>query len=215
MDTKDRFARIAPLSGALFVVLELAGVIVGSAGGRSMAALGDPTSKIVRSISEPAGTAVWIGAYLEYAALVAFAVFAIWAFRERRGLLATTGLVASTVYVATTVASLVAGDAISYGASHGLGTQPLLALFYLQSGLYFATWGLAAAFLLLAPAGGWLRRSAVVIAALLLIAMAFPTAGPAQFPNMLFLFWVLAASVKMARRATATPGPAAVRVATT
>jgi hypothetical protein len=205
MDSKDRLSKVAPLCGVLFVVLELAGVIVGSAGGRSMAALGDPTSKIVKSISEPAGTAVWIGAYLEYAALVAFAIFAIWVFRERRGLLGTTGLVTATLYVATTIGALVAGDAISYGASHGLGTQSLLALFYLQSGLFFATWGLAAAFLLLVPSVGWLRRSAVAIATLLLIAMAFPTAGPAQFPNMLFLFWVIAAGVRLSVRRERTP----------
>jgi hypothetical protein len=43
-----------------------------------------------------------------------------------------------------------------------------------------------------------------VIAGLLLVAMAFPTAGPAQFPNLLFLFWVLAASIKMSR--VAAPG---------
>lgn len=200
MDTKDRLSRIAPLCGVLFVVLELAGVIVGSAGGRSMAALGDPTSKIVKSISEPVSTGAWIGAYLEYAALVAFAVFAIWVFRERRGLLGATGLVAATLYVGTTIAALVAGDAISYGASHGLGSQSLLSLFYLQSGLFFATWGLAAAFLLLVPAEGWLRRTAVAIAALLLIAMAFPTGGPAQFPNLLFMFWTLAASVRFSVR---------------
>jgi hypothetical protein len=213
MDSKDRLSRIAPLCGVLFVVLELAGVIVGSAGGRSMAALGDPTSKIVKSFSDPIGTGVWVGAYLEYAALVPFALFAIWVFRERRGVLATAGLVAATTYVATTIAALVAGDAISYGSSHGLGTQSLLALFYLQSGLYFATWVLAALFLMLVPAAGWLRRSAVAIAILLLIATAFPTADPAQFPNMLFLLWVIAASVKLSRRPAAAPTGAAMGVA--
>jgi hypothetical protein len=198
MDTKDRLSRIAPLCGVLFVVLELAGVIVGSAGGRSMAALGDPTSKIVKSFSDPVGTGVWIGAYLELASMAAFALFAIWVFRERRGLLGTAGVAVSMLYVATTTVALVAGDAVSYGSAHGLDAQSLLALFYLQSGLFFATWGLAALFLLLAPVAGWLRRSAVVIAALLLIALAFPTGGASQFPNMLFLIWMLVASVALA-----------------
>jgi hypothetical protein len=196
MDTKDRMSRIAPLCGAVFVVLELAGVIIGSAGGRSMAALGDPQSKIVKSFHDPVGTGVWVGAYLELAALAAFAVFAIWMFRERRGALASAVV---TTYVVTTIAALVARDALAFGSAHGLGDQALLALFYLQSGLFFATWGIAAAFLLLAPADGWMRRTAVAIAALLLIAMAFPTGGPSQFPNMLFLIWVLVASVKLAR----------------
>jgi hypothetical protein len=213
METKDRLSRIAPLCGVLFVVLELAGVIVGAAGGRSMAALGDPMSKIVKSFHDPVGAGVWIGAYLEVAAMAAFGLFAIWVFRERRGLLATAGLVTATLYVTATFAALVTGDALAYGSAHGLGDQSLLALFYLQSGLFFGTWGVAALFLLLVPAEGWLRRSAVVIAGLLLLAMAFPTAGPSQFPNMLFLFWVLAASIKMSRRAVAAPAHAAVGAA--
>jgi hypothetical protein len=213
METKDRLSRIAPLCGVLFVVLELAGVIVGAAGGRSMAALGDPMSKIVKSFHDPVGAGVWIGAYLEVAAMAAFGLFAIWVFRERRGLLATAGVVTATLYVTATFAALVTGDVLAYGSAHGLGDQSLLALFYLQSGLFFGTWGVAALFLLLVPAEGWLRRSAVVIAGLLLLAMAFPTAGPSQFPNMLFLFWVLAASIKMSRRAVVAPAHAAVGAA--
>jgi hypothetical protein len=50
----------------------------------------------------------------------------------------------------------------------------------------------------------------MVIAALLLLAMAFPTADPAQFPNMLFMFWVLAASVKLSRREARAPRSAAI-----
>jgi len=196
METTDRLSRIAPLCGVVFVVLELAGVIIGSAGGRSMAALGDPQSKIVRSFHDPVGAGVWVGAYLELAALAAFALFAVWMFRERRGPLSSAVV---TTYVATTIVALVAGDALAYGSAHGLGDQSLLTLFYLQSGLFFATWGIAAAFLLLVPADGWMRRTAVAIGVLLLVAMAFPTGGPSQFPNMLFLIWVLAASVVAAR----------------
>jgi hypothetical protein len=119
-------------------------------------------------------------------------------------------MVTAAVYVATTIAALIAGDAISYGSAHGLGDQSLLALFYVQSGLFFATWGIAAALLLLIPAEGWLRRTAVAIAALLLLALAFPTAGPAQAPNMLFMIWVLVASVKLSRREATAPRSAAV-----
>jgi hypothetical protein len=210
METKDHLSRIAPLCGVLFVVLEIAGVIVGSAGGRSMAALGDPMPKILKSFHESIGAGVWIGAYLEVAAVAAFGLFAIWIFRERRGLLATAGVVTATLYVTATFAALVTGDALAYGSAHGLGDQSLLALFYLQSGLFFGTWGIAALFLLLVPAEGWLRRSAVVIAGLLLLAMAFPTAGPAQFPNVLFLIWMLAAGVKLSRRPVRAPRAAAI-----
>jgi hypothetical protein len=42
---------------------------------------------------------------------------------------------------------------------------------------------------------------AVVIAGLQPIAMAAPTAGPSRLPNMLFLVWIIVASVSLARRA--------------
>src|SRR6478735_5849286 len=105
MHTKDRLSRIAPLCGALFVVLEIAGVIVGSSGGRSMAALGDPMSKILKSFHHHVGTAVWIGAFLEVAAIAAFALFAILVFRERRGVHATAGILTATLYVTATFAA--------------------------------------------------------------------------------------------------------------
>src|SRR6266536_692761 len=108
------------------------------------------------------------------------------------------------------VVGLVIGDVLEYGSGHGMGHQEILALFDLQSGLYFASWGIAAAFLALAPTSGRLRRSAVVIAGLQLIAMAAPTAGPSRLPNMLFLVWIIVASVSLARRPRAVPTPAPV-----
>src|SRR6188472_4761071 len=140
METKDRLARIAPLAGVLFVVLQLVGVAIESAGGRSMVALGDPQSKIVDSLSKHISSSYWIGAYLEFMSLAAFAVFAVWVLRKRRGPAATTGLIAAGLYVAMTLFALVVGDALAYGSGHGLGDQSLLTLFYLQSGLFFATW---------------------------------------------------------------------------
>lgn len=206
METKDRLSRIAPLAGVLFVVLQLVGVAIESTGGRSMVALGDPQSKIIDSFSKPIHTGYWIGSYMELLSLAAFALFAIWVLRDRRGVQRAAGLVAAGLYVGTTIVALVAGDVMAYGSGHGLSDQTLLGLFYLQSGLFFVTWGVAAAFLLSVPAAGWLRRTAVAIAALLALALAFPTAGPAQFPNMLFLIWVVAAGIKMSRAAVPARG---------
>lgn len=209
MISKDRLSRFGPLSGVLFVLLQLGGVAVGAAGGRAMVALGDPTAKILKAFTHHVGAGVWVGAYMEFASIAAFAVFAVWLFSTRRGPLATAGLVAAGLYLATGVVALVAGDALEYGSAHGMGDQTILGLFYLQSGLFFASWGLAAAFLALAPVAGWLRRSAIVISGLLLVAMAAPTAGPSQMPNMLFLIWMAVASVSLARqphRAAATAG---------
>lgn len=199
METKDRLARIAPLAGVVFVVLQLVGVAIASTGGRSMVALGDSQSKIIDSFSKRVTTAYWVGSYLEFMSLAAFAVFAVWLIRRRSGPAATTGLIAAALYIGMTLVALVVGDALAYGSGHGLGDQSLLALFYLQSGLFFATWVIAAAFLALVPVAGWLRNSALVIAGLLVVATAFPTGGPSQFPNMLFLLWTVAASVAASR----------------
>jgi hypothetical protein len=202
--SEDRLSRLGPLSGALFVVLELGGFAVGSAGGRATVSLGDPTSKVVKAFADPAGTGVWVGAYLELASLVAFVLFAAWLFRSQRGPLARAGLVAAGVYTAVTVMSLVIGDVLEYRADHGIGGQELLALFDLQSGLFVVSWGISAGFLALAPVTGWLRHSALAIAALLLIGVAMPKAAPGQFAAMLFFVWTLVASIALARRPRAT-----------
>ena len=202
--SEDRFSRFGPLCGALFVVLELAGFAIGSADGRASVTLGDSTSKVVKAFADPVGSGVWVGAYLELAALAAFVLFAAWLFRSRRDPLAVAGMVTAGVYAAVTVVSLVIGDVLEYRAGHGIGAQQLLALFDLQSGLYVVSWGIAAGFLALAPVTGWLRRTALAIAALALIGMAMPKAPPGQFATMLFLVWTLVASIALARRSRAS-----------
>ena len=210
---EDRLSRLGPLSGALFVALELAGFAIGSAGGRANVTLADPTSKVVKAFADPVGTGVWVGAYLELASLAAFVVFAAWLFRSQRGPLATAGMVTAGVYAGVTLVSLVIGDVLEYRAGHGIGGQGLLALFDLQSGLFIASWGISAGFLALAPVTGWLRRSALAIAALAVIGMAMPKAAPGQFASMLFLVWTLVASIALTRRsrASATTTPAVAR----
>ncbi len=198
--TKTRLSRLWPLSGVLFVVLELAGVAIGSAGGRASVTLGAPSSKILEAFAHPVGSGVWVGAYLELGALVAFAVFAAWLLRAARGPLATAGALVAGAYVGVSIVDLVVGDVLEYRAGHGNGAQEVLALFDLQAGLYATTWGLGAAFLALAPASGWLRRSALAVAALSLVGMAVPTSPMAQLPVMLFFGWVAVASIAMARK---------------
>ena len=202
--TEDRLSRLGPLSGALFVVLELAGFAIGSAGGRATVTLADPTSKVVKAFADPAGSGVWVGAYLELASLAAFVVFAAWLFRSQRGPLATAGMVTAGVYAAVTVVSLVIGDVLEYRAGHGIDQQALLSLFDLQSGMFVVSWGISAGFLALAPVTGWLRRTALAIAALALIGMAMPKAAPGQVAALLFLVWTLVASIALARRSRAS-----------
>jgi uncharacterized membrane protein len=202
----NRINRLGALSGVLFVVLSFAGV----AAGRTMVTVSDSDAKIVKAFADPAGSGIWVGAYLELLALAAFAFFVAWLYRGHRGPLITAGLITAAAYVAVTLISLVVGDVLQYRAGHGVGAQEILALFDLQSGLFFVSWGLAAGVLALAPVTGWLRRSALVIAPLLLVAMAVPKAGPAQFPNLLFLIWVIAASVSLARHPRTEAGASAV-----
>jgi hypothetical protein len=195
--SEGRISRIAALSGALFVVMEFAGVAIGS---RPMVTLSDSSTKIVHELSAPVGSGAWVGSYLELMSLAAFAVFAATLFGARRGPLATAGLVAAGVYVALTAASLVVAGVLQYRAGRGLGAAETLTLFDLQSGLFIASWAAAAGVLALVPVGGWLRRSALGIAVLLAAAVAAPKAGPAQLAVMLFFVWVLVSSIVMARR---------------
>jgi hypothetical protein len=208
MDKQHRLSRLGPLSGLLAVALEFGGVILGS---QPMVALGDSNTKILNALTKHVGTGAWIGSYMELATLAAFAVFAIWLFGSRRGPLAGAGMLATGVYVTVGGISLIVGDVLKYGSGHGMGHQEMLALFDLQSALFIATWGISAAFLALAPVSGWLRGSALVIAGLRLVSVTVPTAGAAQFPEILFLLWIVAVGVSAGRRpSTVTAGaPAA------
>ena len=208
--TEDRLSRLGPLCGLLFVVLELGGAAIGSAAGRAMVTLGDPSTKIVNAFVDPVGTGVWIGAYMELLSLPAFAVFAAWLFRSRSGVAATAGLLGAASYLAVVTVSLVIGDVLEYQAGHGLGAQTIVALFDLQAGLFAVSWGIAGGILAIAPATGWLRRAALAIAALSFVGMAVPKSAPGQVAAMLFVLWVLAVSVAPTVRRRAGARSAAV-----
>ena len=209
--SEDRLSRLGPLCGLLFVVLELAGTAIGSAGGRAMVTLGDSNAKIVRAFADPVGTGAWIGAYMEILSMPAFAVFAVWLFRSSSGMVVRVGLLGVASYLVITTVSLVIGDVLSYKSGHGLVTQTVLALFDLQAGLFAVSWAVAGGILAIAPVTGWLRRAALFIAALSFAGMAVPKAGPGQLAAMLFFVWVLAASVgpMLRRRGAAATSPVA------
>lgn len=212
--SEDRLSRLGPLCGVLFVVLGLGGAIIGSAGGRAMVTLGDSNAKIVDAFADPVGTGAWIGAYMELLSLPAFAVFAAWLFRSRGGMTERVGLLGVASYLAVSTVSLAIGDVLSYQAGHALGASTLLALFDVQAALFAVSWGVAGGILAIAPVTGWLRRSAIAIAALSFVGMAMPKAAPGQVASMLLFVWVLAASVTpLARRRRAATGVPAARPA--
>ena len=66
--------------GIAFVVLDLVGAIIATVGGKTHnLTISSTPTKIAHAVAKPAGTAVWIGAYLELLSVGAFLAFAVWA----------------------------------------------------------------------------------------------------------------------------------------
>ena len=66
--------------GIAFVVLDLLGAIIATAGGKTHnLTISSTATHIAQAVAKPAGTAVWIGAYLELLSVGAFLAFAVWA----------------------------------------------------------------------------------------------------------------------------------------
>ncbi len=206
---EDRLSRLGPLCAVLFFVLEMGGFAIGAAAGGATATLGDSSAKIVKAYADPAGSGVWVGAYLTVLSLAALAVFAGWLFRRRQGPLATAGVLATGALIATTLGAVAVNFVLDYRAGHGMDPQTTLALFDLQEGMFILTWGASAAFLAVAPVRGWLRYSARVLAGLCLLAMAVPKAGWAQLPPTMFYVWMLAAGAVLTARGRVASAPVA------
>lgn len=195
---EDRLSRIGPLCGVLFTLLSFGGFAISS--GPTLT-LSDSAAKIVRGYADPVGTGAWVGSYMTFLSMAAFVVFATWLYRSRNGEFRGAGMAAVAAYVGVILVNVATTCVLDYRAGHGMDAQQTLTLFYLQEFLYIASWGLAAAVLATAPVSGWLRRTALVLAALILVVMAVPKAGVAQFPPSLFYIWVLVAGIASARGA--------------
>jgi hypothetical protein len=202
--TQDRLFAIC---GIGFVALELAGAGIATAGGRTHTlTISSTAAQIAHAIAKPSGTLVWVGAYLELLSLGAFLAFAIWACAKLGGgVLGAIGRAAGTSYATLSVASLGIADAIAYRAGHGLGVQLGGTLVTVNEALYVGTWFLSVFFLLATgalaltsgrPALGW---SAVGIALITLIATAVSVENLGQFSVLLWLAWIVCASIALAR----------------
>lgn len=193
--------------GIASVVLMLGGVAIGATGGREFATISSTPAQIASALEKPAGAAVWTGAYLELLSFGCFLAFAVWVCaRLGGGLLGSIARSAATAYVAVSVAALAVGDTIEYRAGHGMGLQLGTALITLNEALFVVTWFLSAFFLLavgrLALVSGRRRlgRSAIGIAAVSLVLTAVSLDNLGQLANMLWLAWIVVASVALARR---------------
>jgi hypothetical protein len=199
--------------GIAFVVLELVGSIIASVGGKTHnLTISSTPPQIAHAVAKSAGTAVWIGAYLEVLSVGAFLAFAVWACAKLGGgLLGAIGRTAATGYSTLIVASLGVTAALAYRAGHGIGVQLATTLVTLNEALYVGTWFLAVFFLLAAGALalthmrralGW---SAIGVALLTLIGTAVSVESVGQFSVMLWFAWIVYASIAIAR---GKPAPA-------
>jgi hypothetical protein len=212
--------RLFSASGIASVAVMLAGVGIGAAGGREFATISSTPTQVARALSKPAGTAVWAGAYVELLSFGLFLAFAIWACeRLGGGLLDSIGRAAATSYATLSVASLAVMDATEYRAGHGVGVQLGSALVTVDEALYVGTWFLSAFFLLavgpLALASG--RRAlgwgAAATAGVTLVLTAVSLDNLGQLTNLLWLAWIVWASIALARRRPVPASASAVPLA--
>jgi hypothetical protein len=204
--------------GIAFVVLTLVGVVIATVGGKTHnLTISSTPTQIAHAVAKPAGTAVWIGAYLELLSVGAFLAFAVWACAKLGGgLLGAIGRAAATGYATVTIASLGVMAAIAYRAGHGMGVQLATALVTLNEAVYVTTWFMSVFFLLAAGALaltqtrralGW---SAIGVATLTLIGTAVSLENLGQMSGMLWFAWIVYASIAIARGKPAPAGAVAV-----
>jgi len=204
--------------GIAFVVLTLVGVVIATVGGKTHnLTISSTPTQIAHAVAKPAGTAVWIGAYLELLSVGAFLAFAVWACAKLGGgLLGAIGRAAATGYATVTIASLGVTAAIAYRAGHGMGVQLATALVTLNEAVYVTTWFMSVFFLLAAGALaltqtrralGW---SAIGVATLTLIGTAVSLENLGQMSGMLWFAWIVYASIAIARGKPAPAGAVAV-----
>jgi hypothetical protein len=199
--------RLFAASGVASVALMLAGVVIGSTGGRQFVTVTSSPSDIATAIAKPVGAAAWAGAYLEVLSFGCFLAFAMWACTTLGGgLLGQIARAAATSYVAVSLASLAVMDALAYRSGHGIGLQLGTALVTFNEALFVMTWFLSAFFLLafgpLALQAGRRRLgwSAIAVAAIVLVLIPVSLDNLAQMANLLWLLWIVAASVALAGR---------------
>jgi hypothetical protein len=199
--------RLFAACGIGSVVLELAGAGIATSGGRTHNLTASSTAaQIAHALAKPAGTAVWVGAYLELLSFGAFLAFAVWVCaRLGGGLLGAIGRAAGTSYATLGVASLGVMNAIAYRAGHGLNVQLGRALVTVNEALYVGTWFLSTFFLLAAGALALTSRrralgwSAIGLALITLVATAVSLGNLGQLSVLLWFAWIVYASIALAR----------------
>jgi hypothetical protein len=192
--------------GVASVVVMLAGVAIGSLGNRQFVTITSSSTQVAKAFATPADTAVWIGAYAEMLSFGLFIAFAVWATAKLGGgLLGQVARAAATGYVTLSVAALCLMDAAAYRSGHGVGLQLAKSLVAINEALFVGTWFLSVFFLAavgpLALGSGrrLLGWSALGVAGLTLLFTAVSLDNLGQMANLLWLAWIVGASVALGR----------------
>lgn len=201
---RDRWFAAMGIAG---VVLELVGTFVQmSSKNTHSLTWSSSTAAIAKAFSHRATTVVWVGAYLEIVAMALLLAFALWAARKLGGGL--LGSIAAGFAVANLTVSLVSLallDAAAYLAGGHLPVATARALVVVNGATFVTTWFLTAFYLLavapLALASG--RRgvgwSAVAVAVFTLVGTAASPGNAGQLSSVLWLVWVVGASIALGR----------------
>ena len=75
--------RLFAACGIASAVLVHVGLFVGVASGQAFVNLGSSPAKVTHALANPAGTGIWVGAYLDVLGYGAFLAFAPWRPRSR------------------------------------------------------------------------------------------------------------------------------------
>jgi hypothetical protein len=210
--------RLLAISGVAFVVLQFVGTVLSMAAGKTHGlTISSSATAITRAIAHPVGTAVWAGAYLEMLSVCFFLAFAVFlAERLGGGPLGSLIKLAAAATAGGGVVALAIINVISYRAGHGMSADVAKTLVVTGEAVYVATWFfnatlLAAAASLALRSGhrviGW---SAVAIVAYTLVFTPLAVDNAGQFSQLLFLLWVIATSIALARPRRAAAHAAAV-----
>jgi hypothetical protein len=218
--TDTTHPRLFAAFGVGSVAAELAGIAIGAVGGRPFVTITSSPADVRSAYATSVGTAAWIGAYLELISFGMFLAFAIWAcLRLGGGLLGAIAAAAATAYTTLSIGALGIGDALAYRAGHGMDVQLATTLTTLNEAVYVCTWFLAVFYLLaVAPMAiatgrrmiGW---SAIGVSLLTLVTTAVSLDNLGQMSNLLWLLWIVAASVSLARGSDAKAAQAEVALA--
>jgi hypothetical protein len=205
LQLRDRWFAAMGIAG---VVLELVGTFVQMSSKNTHSLTWSSSSAaIAKAFAHHAATVVWVGAYLEIVAMGLLLAFAIWAARRLGGGL--LGSIASGFAVANLAVSLVSLallDAAAYLAGGQLPVATARVIVVVNGAAFITTWFLNAFYLasvapLALAAGrrivGW---SAVAIAVFTLVGTAASPGNAGQFSSMLWLFWIVGASIALVRR---------------